>query len=170
MSDVVNPNWDAVEQILNLFYPQYLNPDDPNYVDSDILAQLDVIAIEARPWCLNTTQQNMAEAMYLAYLVSLRAHSVSGSAGAPPAAGPVISEKEGDIQITYADMTKSGQSTASMSQRPASDPWDIWNKLWQRCSLGAITTRYGDPCKSSTAFTNEVVPYAIGIWRNASKI
>lgn len=166
MSDSSDP-WIAIEQILKLFYPQYFDPADPAYVDNVIMQQLDIIAQQARPWCLNNDAQNLAEAMYLAYLISLRHQTTSGSAGAPPAAGPVLSEKEGDISVTYADMTKSGASTASLSQRPASDPWDMWNKLWQRCASGGITTRYGDPCraKSGIAFTNEVTPYAVGVWR-----
>lgn len=167
MSDTTDP-WVAVEQILKLFYPQYFDPADPAYVDNVIMQQLDIIAQEARPWCLPANQQNMAEALYLAYLISLRTHTSSGQSSGSVVAGPVISEREGDIQITYADMTKStGITPAGMSQRPSSDPWDAWNRLWTRCAQGAITTRYGDPCRNSIAFTNYAVPLALNVWREA---
>lgn len=164
MSDASDP-WVAIETILKLFYPQYFDPDDPKYVDPAIMQSLDIIAQQARPWCLPPEAQNLAEAMYLAYLISLREQTSSGQAGAPAASGPIISEKEGDISITYADLTKTGTSTLSISNRPASDPWDMWNKLWMRCAVGAITTRFGDPCRmSGISFTNVVVPQAMSIW------
>ena len=161
--------WVAVEQILRLFYPQYFSMDHPDYVPNDIMQQLDIIAREARPWCLTESEQNLAEAMYLAYLISLRSQTTSGASGGPGVAGPILSEKEGDISVTYADMTKTGTTTSSMSNRPASDPWDAWNRLWMRCASGAITTRFGDPCRNLSAsnFTAQVTPIAMGIWRNA---
>ena len=166
MSEVTDP-WVAVEQILRLFYPQYFSPDHPDYVEPGIMQQLDIIAQEARPWCLSEAAQNMAEAMYLAYLISLRSQSSSGATGGPGVAGPVLSEKEGDIAVTYADLTKTGTTTSAMSRRPSSDPWDAWNRLWMRCAAGAITTRFGDPCRSGGDFTLEAVPRAVGVWQDA---
>ena len=163
MSGSTNPNWGAVEQIIKLFYPQYFDPADPAYVDPDILAQLDIIAMEARPWCVPENAQNLAEAMYLAYLISLRSESSSGQV-AMPVAGPIVSEKEGDIQISYAAPSSSSQS--NMSQRPSSDPWDAWNKLWMRCASGAILTRYGDPCRNGLSFTAMAYPRAMGVWNS----
>lgn len=169
MSDVTDP-WVAVETILKLFYPQYFDPTSPDYVDNAIMQQLDIIAQEARPWCLPVNAQNLAEAMYLAYLITLRNQTSSGQGSSAVAAGPVISEKEGDISVTYADMTKmtSGVTPAGMSQRPPSDPWDAWNRLWTRCAQGAILTRYGDPCRNAINFNAYAVPLALDVWSKAA--
>jgi hypothetical protein len=162
-----NPNWDAVQALLKTFFPQYFDPASPSYVPPEVLAQLDMLAVESRPWCLSNEMQNVAEAWFLAYLISLRQETSSGE-GITQVAGPIIAEKEGDISVTYADMTKATQGTP-MSKRPPSDPYDAWSLLWGRCGRAAITTRYGDPVKrqmTASAYTAGVIPAAIGIWQN----
>lgn len=142
MSATVPPDyWTDVKAILQLFFPQYFDPDSPSYIDPALLDQLLAISDEFRPWCLPTSKQNFAQAMYVAYLISVQQETSSGK---PIAvfAGPITSEKEGDITINYGASTG---ATAQQSQRPASDPWDAWNKLWQICAKGAITTRFGRP-------------------------
>jgi len=160
-----NPNWDAVDALLRLFFPQIYDPDSPSYVPPEILSQLNILAMESRPWCLSNAEQNLAEAWFTAYLISLRQDTVSGTKPTV-VAGPVISEREGDIAVTYADTTKTG-ATNTQSKRPPSDPYDAWSKLWARCGRGAITTRYGDPVKriSASAFAANIIPTAIGVWR-----
>jgi hypothetical protein len=156
------PNWTNVQAVLQLFFPQFFDPQSPQYVDPDTLMQLATLAEEARPWCIPSGQQDLAQAYFTAYLVSLRNETSSGESNIP-VAGPILSEKEGDIQVSYANMTqKSG--TQTMSKRPPSDPWDVWNRFWMRCAVGAIQTRFGDPCRNGTQFTLEIVPRAMNVW------
>ena len=143
-----------------VFFPQYFDPDSPQFVEPDIMTQLVALAEEARPWCLSEDRQNFAQAMYTAYLVTVRNETSSGVA-ITPVAGPVTSEKEGDIQVNYAT---SQSGTTTMSKRPASDPWDAWNRLWERCSRGTIMTRYGDPVKSSAGVSLALWQRAYNVW------
>jgi hypothetical protein len=144
-----------------LFYPQFFDPNSPQYVDSNILIQLATLAEETRPWCLPSGQQDLAQAAFTAYLVSLRNETSSGTTQVPTI-GPIQSEKEGDISVTYAASTSANVST--MSKRPPSDAWDTWNRLYMRCAAGAIVTRFGDPCKSGIALTNYINPLALNVW------
>jgi len=143
MSDPFVPPdyWINVKAILQLFYPQYFDPEHPSYVDPVLLDQLLLIAEQFRPWCLPEDRANFAQAMYVAYLISVQQETASGEI-TTPVAGPITSEKEGDITVMYA--TSPG-GTTQVSQRPSSDPWDAWNRLYQICAKGAITTRFGRP-------------------------
>lgn len=152
---------------MQLFFPQYFDPKSPHYVTPDTLTQLNLLAMTSRPWCLSNAEQNLAEAWFTAYLVSLRGDTTSGIQPSN-VAGPIISEREGDIAVTYADLSKSGGTKSLSSNRPPSDPYDAWTKLWARCGVGSITTRYGDPVRrmSASAYTASVLPTAIGIWQH----
>lgn len=149
-----------VEALLMLFFPQYYDPESPQYVDPAIIDAMAYIATDARPWCLSESEQNMAQAFFTAYLISLRQETSSGKTSVP-VSGPITSEKEGDIQINYGT-SSTGVMTGS-SNRPASDPWDGWNRLWQRCAKGAILTRFGDPCRvqSSQSLTKTLASNAL---------
>jgi len=141
MSATVPPAyWENVKAILQVFYPQYFDPDSPSYIDPALLDQLLAISEEFRPWCLPEDRANFAQAMYVAYLISVQQET---STGRPVSvyAGPITSEKEGDITVNFAAAT----NTTQQSQRPSSDPWDAWNRLYQICARGAITTRFGRP-------------------------
>lgn len=168
-STTENPNWTEVSALLEIFYPQYFDTDSPYYVDPAILTQLNALAVETRPWCLSNAEQNLAEAWFTAYLISLRQETSSSQSGTKPA-GPVLSEKEGDISVTYADLTKGGD-TSTLSKRPPSDPYDGWAALWARCGRAAIITRFGDPVRqsqsmrSATTVKNAITPTAIGVWQ-----
>jgi len=143
MNATVPPDyWTDVKAILQLFFPQYFDPDSPSYIDPTLLDQLLAISDEFRPWCLPTSKQNFAQAMYVAYLISVQQETSTGQE-IMVKAGPITSEKEGDITISYATTTTGANN--SQSQRPSSDPWDAWNKLYQLCAKGAITTRFGRP-------------------------
>lgn len=159
-----NPNWDEVLQFLQLFYPQYFDPESPQYVDPEILALLDTIAQEARPPCLSNKAQNYSEALYLAYLISLRSETSSGAPTTTEVSGPITSEREGDIAVTYADLTKSSTGSLPARGRPPTDPWDAWNRMWSRCMKGAILTRYGDPIRTSQQATMVLSSRAIAVW------
>jgi hypothetical protein len=155
-------NWVDVQPILELFFPQFFDPSSSYYVDPAIMEQLAVIADDARPWCIPEGQQDIAQAYFIAYLVSLRKETSSGNI-TPQVSGPIVSEREGDIQVVYANLTQKS-SQATQSRRPPSDPWDVWNRYWMRCAAGAITTRFGDPCRNGVQFTIGVVPIAMGVW------
>jgi hypothetical protein len=138
------PYWSDVITILKLFFPQYFDPSSPSYVDPVLLQLLLSVSDEARPWCLSLNRQNFAQAMFTAYLITVQEETSSGKP-TPSYLGPISSEKEGDVAITYAAVP---QSTDSASRRPSSNPWDAWNRLWNICQKGTITTRFGDPCRS----------------------
>lgn len=164
MSDTPTPPayWDAVEAYLRLFFPQFFDENGPHYVDPDTMTALAIVSEEARPWCLREGLANLAQSMFIAYLVSLRNETMSGTSQVTTA-GPVISEKEGDISTTYADLTKTGQ-TGTLSKRPPSDPWDAWNRLYMRCATGSILTRFGDPVKTGQVVTLGINPLVAGIF------
>src|SRR6516165_1380553 len=158
---VYSDNWANVQPFIQLFFPQFLDPTSPQYVDPKIMAPLWDTSDEARTWCLPSGQQDIAQAYFIAYLVTLRNETTSGIYS-PPVAGPVTMEKEGDIQVQYASTIKTG--TQTMSQRPPSDPWDVWNRFWMRCAVGTITTRFGDPVKNGTDFTWVIWQRAMNVW------
>lgn len=151
MSGPVDPGYGypaidtGVESFLRLFFPQYFDPNSPHYVEPTTLTALALVANDARPWCLSDTEQDLAQALFTAYLISVQQETSSGQT-VTPKAGAITSEKEGDITVTYAT-TQTG--TTTMSKRPATDPWDAWNRLYMRCGRGAILTRFGDPCQQS---------------------
>jgi hypothetical protein len=149
MSETVPDYWDEVTELLKFFYPQYFDPENPAYIPPEMLDALLQLSDDARPWCLPTNRANLAQAFFMAYLISVQKETSSGQQVATTS-GPITSEKEGDIAITYADLTASG-GTGSQSKRPSSDPWDAWNRLWSICARGAITTRFGDPCQSASS-------------------
>lgn len=153
MSATIPPIDDGVEALLRLFYPQYFDPSSPSYIDPDTMAALAYIASESRPWCLSDKEQDLAQAFFTAYLITLQKESSSGRQ-TNVYAGPITSEKEGDIAITYAT---SQSGTTNMSKRPANDPWDAWNRLYQRCGIGSILTRFGSPCHPTSQSLTETL-------------
>jgi hypothetical protein len=173
MSETLPPYWDNVKALLELFFPQYFDPEDPAYIPPEMLDALLALSETARPWCLPEDRANLAQAFFVAYLISVQKESSSGKQ-VVTTAGPIVSEKEGDIQVTYATVTSGGESSGK-SGRPSSDPWDAWNRLFQICARGAITTRFGDPCQSpsGTRITDSNVlsltlsRYAVGLLKSA---
>jgi len=166
MSDIVPNYWDEVEALLKLFFPQYFDPENPAYVPPEMLDALLAISETARPWCLPTDRANLAQAFFVAYLISVQNETSSGRQ-VVTTSGPITSETEGEIQVTYATVT-SGGGDSGKSKRPASDPWDAWNRLWSICAKGAITTRFGDPMQRSVnadALTLQLRTTAIGLVR-----
>ena len=129
----------SVEIYLRLFFPMLFEENGSEYVDPEVLAKLIDIAVDARPPCLRSKQQDLAQALFVAYLVSVRNDSWQGGTARR---GAVSSEREGDIAISYA------KPDGGDSKAPPSSPWDQWYRLWQRCTRGVIVTRYGDPWRS----------------------
>lgn len=161
MSDVLQPIEPNIQAFLMLFYPQYFVEGGPHYVDPVVMQTLNIIAAEARPWCLSEGEQDLAQAFYLAYLISVRQETSSGQKFAT-SSGPVVMEKEGDIQVQYADLTKT--PSGATSGRPPSDAWDAWNRLYMRCGQAAILTRFGDPCRvTSKSLTRTLVTRALSL-------
>ena len=156
-------HWDDVQPILELFFPQFFDPESPQYVDPAIMEKLALIADDARPWCIPEAQQDIAQAYFIAYLVTLRNETSTG-VSKPQVAGPIVSEREGDIAVVYANLSSQKSDTATQSKRPPSDPWDVWNRYWMRCAAGAIMTRFGDPCRDGTQFTINIIPLAMRVW------
>lgn len=148
MSETVPDYWDEVEALLKLFFPQYFDPEDPAYIPPEMLDMLLELSEAARPWCLPTNRANLAQAFFVAYLISVQKETSSGRQ-VITVSGPITSEKEGDITINYA--TVSTGDSSSKSKRPSSDPWDAWNRLYSLCAKGAITTRFGDPCQFASS-------------------
>jgi uncharacterized protein YnzC (UPF0291/DUF896 family) len=163
LSDTTNPNGESVLKLLELFFPQFFDPDSPSYVEEEILQQLNMIAMESRPWCLSKAEQNLAEAWFTAYLVSFRKNTSSGVEQVE-VAGPIVSEREGDIAVSYA--SPSSGNTNTSNNKPPTDPYDAWKRMWDRCGMGSITTRYGDPVRrmSSSQVTARLMPVAVGVW------
>lgn len=157
--------WGDVKTILQVFFPQYFDPESPDYIDPGLLDQLLAISEEARPWCLSENRANLAQAMFTAYLISVQKESSSGET-IQPVAGPITSEKEGDISVTYGATTTS----TGTSKRPSSDPWDAWYRMWSICAKGSITTRFGDPCLRSSRGTTDGIALSATLRRSVAAL
>ena len=83
-------------ELLNFFAP---NLDMPEEQKISALA----IAESRRPWCLSEAQQNEAQALYAAWLLTLQAQSNFTDVRELG----VTSEREGDLSKTYGDVTDS---------------------------------------------------------------
>jgi hypothetical protein len=128
---------------LRVFYPGFFDPNSPNYCTPlQIAIALDT-AEEFRPPCLRKTLGDIAQAHYAAYLLEefIAGQATGGvGGGASRIRGPVLSEKEGDISITYADPRIAGQAEDDLA--PTSG-WEKWSRLNDLCKYGAITSRFG---------------------------
>jgi hypothetical protein len=130
-----------------VFYPGFFDPSSPDYIDPQtiILVMLD-LAQEFRPPCLSEKMQNIAQAYYAAYLLQdwLNTSAPDGGTDNTTNSGIVLSEKEGDISVTYADPNS---ATSGGPATPPKGPYEKWSKLNDMCKRGAITTKYGDPVR-----------------------
>jgi hypothetical protein len=81
-----------------LEYFRMLAPEFSGMSDNAVQPWLGVAGERIVADCLSANGQAQAQALYAAHLIKLRDISASGTI----AAGPVISEKEGDLQRTYA--------------------------------------------------------------------
>lgn len=130
---------------LMVFYPKYFSPDP---IDPDTVDVMIDIAAEMRPKCLSPKLQLIAQAHYAAYLLEEHLKQVSpeeGGTGEATNSGIILSEKEGDLTVTYADPRTSTSIGTSVSDTQPSTAWGKWKKMWDVCAIGAITTRFGRP-------------------------
>ena len=123
------------EEYLRILYPSLFDPDDPDNLD-EILD----IAELSRPKCLPDKAGNIAVAYYAAYLIDEVNKGEAG--GGAITSGILLSEKEGDIQKTYANPLTGGGGAALVSEAPKS-AWEKWKRLYDLCARGSITTRIG---------------------------
>jgi hypothetical protein len=131
---------------LRIFFPGFFDPNSPQYIDpqSMIIVMLD-LAEEFRPSCLSDKLQNIAQAYYAAYLLQDWQNQISSGGGDTTTnSGIVLSEKEGDISVTYAD-PRTTTGAGSEVTTPPKGPWEKWHRMWSLCKHGAILTKYGEP-------------------------
>jgi len=155
---------DQIRILLEFFSPDLFDPESDSYVPPEIIDKLLQLSESARPTCLPDDQQDLAQAFYLLYLISLRNDLAAGRVSVTT--GPVLSEREGDIAVSYADLTKLGAMAGAI--KPSSDPWYQWELLWRRCGRGAITSRFGDPVNrrmTAMQLNIQILPMAYGVWR-----
>lgn len=150
------PPYDDIEPIdifalafLRIFYPGFFDPRGDYYVDPiQVIVSL-ALAREFRPECLTEKLQALAQAHYAAYLLQEylqnEASGGIGGGGGATNSGIILSEKEGDIAVTYADPRQTQTGSGVQDDKPPSTAWGKWNKLAQLCRYGAITTRAGRP-------------------------
>ena len=134
---------------LRLLYPGFFDPNSPKYIDPQtVIIGMLSIAEEMRPPCLPEKMQNIAQAFYTAYLLEeWLKQQPPGSGGGSGAinSGIILSEKEGDIAVTYAEPLsyKLASGGGSGEGVPPASAWEKWKRLYDLCKKGAITTRFG---------------------------
>ena len=118
-------------EFLRFIYPS-TDSLDPVQVETAL-----AIAADYRPYCLPEARQDEAQALYAAYLLEdIAARSSGGYVGGY--AGPIVREKEGQLERQYADTT----SNDNFNTRDATF-YGRWKELNDLCGIGAIVTRFG---------------------------
>lgn len=100
--------------------------------DATVNQWLTVAALFVSAACLDAERQNMALALYAAHLLST---SQKTAAGGGSIQGPLLSEKEGDLQRTY------GQIKGSDSPIGQTSYGQQYAELVKPCSGAGIMTR-----------------------------
>jgi len=117
------------QELLLFFYPAAAAA-DPQAVETALL-----LAADYRPACLPLTKQDEAQALYAAYLLEdITARNTGGNVTGY--AGPLVREKEGQLERQYAD------TTGNTALRDATF-YGRWKELNDLCGFGAIATRFG---------------------------
>ena len=101
------------------------------------VAAAELISADYVPHCLTPVKQIEAQALYMAYLLEDVAARKSGG-NVSGVAGPLIREKEGQLERQYADTTKN--TNASVRDNSY---YGRWKELNDICAFGAIVTRFG---------------------------
>ena len=116
---------------LNFVYPASVTA-DPTQVTTAL-----TLAADYRPSCLPEARQDEAQALYAAYLLEdVAARSSGGYVGGY--AGPIVREKEGQLERQYADTT----GNTNFNTRDTTY-YGRWKELNDLCGFGAIVTRFG---------------------------
>lgn len=121
----------TAEQLLFFIYPtaQALPPEQ--------IATALTLAADYRPECLPLARQDEAQALYAAYLLEdITARSSGGSTAGY--AGPIVREKEGQLERQYADTTGNAGFVSHDNSF-----YGRWKALNDICAVGAIVTRFG---------------------------
>lgn len=116
-------------------YLQFLFPAFETLEEEAVATALE-IAADYIPACLTESKQNEAQALYAAYLLEQRVNREAGASTSLPA-GPLIQEKEGQLERRYADTTMLGTGYVDTSF------YGRWKVLNDVCTFGAIVTRFG---------------------------
>ena len=120
----------TVEEYLAFFYPAY-SETDPEDVAIAVLMAADYNAA-----CLPLNKQAESQALYAAYLLEAKAKRDSGDS-LPAPAGPLIQEKEGQLERRYSEMGINPENFIDHSY------YGRWKALYDSCAFGAIVTRFG---------------------------
>lgn len=94
------------------------------------------IAADYAPLCLIEAKQAEAVALYAAFLLEDVTKRAEGGNSVAPS-GPLIREKEGQLERQYADGSASGEGYVDQSF------YGRWKRLNDLCAVGAIVTRFG---------------------------
>lgn len=129
-------------EYLAFLYPRFFEEGGPSFQDEEARNRALAMADARRPTCLSEDRQNEAVAHYAAFLLDGRLRDLQagpGGSGVSVLAGPITSEREGDIQRTYAD---GGGNSADLETGPTT-PFARYRALARLCGRGAIMTRFG---------------------------
>lgn len=120
-------------EYLALFYPWFFQVGGPSFVSEEDRAKYMTAAEAHRPACLPDERQNEAQAHYAAYLMgrTLAWQQAGGAAAAP---GTVVRERQGGVEVQYAQGETGG---ASVATGPAT-AYASWKALSDLCARGAI--------------------------------
>lgn len=116
-------------------YLLFLYPVSKHLPEEQVATAL-VIAADYAPACLIESKQTEAVALYAAYILEDVTRRADGSDSVSPA-GPLIREKEGQLERQYADGSASGEGYVDNSF------YGRWKRLNDLCAVGAIVTRFG---------------------------
>ncbi|ALH46213.1 hypothetical protein POR1_8 [Pseudomonas phage POR1] len=116
-------------------YLAFLYPASSTLPASQVATAL-TIAADYAPVCLIEAKQAEAVALYAAFLLEDVTKRADGVSTASPA-GPLIREKEGQLERQYADGSATGEGYVDNSF------YGRWKRLNDLCAVGAIVTRFG---------------------------
>lgn len=120
----------TVEEYLAFIYPAYTDS------SAEDIAFALLVAKDYNAECLPLNKQVESQALYAAYLLEGKVKRDSGEF-TPIPAGPLIQEKEGQLERRYSDAGLNGENFVDHSY------YGRWKALYDACSFGAIVTRFG---------------------------
>jgi hypothetical protein len=120
----------TAKEFLAFLYPRYSTTSEAD-VEVALRMAEDYIAA-----CLSEAKQLESQALYAAYLLESKDKRENGDPLTTPA-GPLIQEKEGQLERRYADPGLDGNNYVDHSY------YGRWKALYDSCAFGAIVTRFG---------------------------
>ena len=131
-------------------YFRLLAPEFASLTDVQVDGLITVAQLFVYAPCLDQERLNAATAMYAAHLAYLQAQSANGNTSG---AGPITSEKEGDLSRSYGNGSASSSTTLLGQDRYG----QMYLDATAACFGATIMTRYGDTVPQGV----EVVPSGI---------